>query len=318
MEKKYLTKLVGRLFDKQIDADELGQLNEWYDSLDTEEHSSPENRKSKSWSKLHGIIGSESKQVKRFTILSWIGKVAAVALLIIGAYAVVHQKAFEIPQVISESGSFSNDIGVVSLFLLPDSTQVWLSSGSTVEFVADFQNNRQVSLQGEAFFQVKSDTLHPFEIQIGEVYTEVLGTSFNLKGYKEESVELEVYTGKVLFGHQDQKDAGHSLVKNQKIKWDHEKGMESIQTFNSSQMPDWQQGIFRFEEAGINEIIQELERWYPLDFVVMNGGNKANCRYTGEFTQSSLEQVLEILSYTLNLTYQINENEVIIKLKPCK
>jgi len=317
MEKNYLKLLVQKLFDRKINPEELTQLNEWYDSLESEEYPVPDKLKADSWVHIQNKIGNISSHSKQSGIFPWIARVAAAAVIVVGAYAVIQHRSVETPRTISAAGSYTNDIGVVSTFLLPDSTKVWLSSGSTLDYVADFEQHRHVTLQGEAFFQVQRDSLHPFQILIGEVTTEVLGTTFNLRGYNEESVELEVYSGKVKFSHQNNQKEGHVLIKNQKIKWDRQQGMRPIHQFDSSVAPDWKQGVFRFEEADITEIIRELEKWYPLDFKVVNGSNYDMCRYTGEFTNSSLEQVLEILSYTLSLTYQIHENEAIIKLKPC-
>lgn len=317
MEKNYLNRLVQRFFEKKIDSEELDELNEWYDLLDTHKSPAPGNRKSASWAHINDLLEDSPKKTSQFKLMPWLGRVAAVALIAVCIYAVFQQRSIEKPVFVSQAGSFTNKIGAVSSFLLPDSTQVWLSSGSKLDYGEDFKKHRRVNLKGEAFFQVKRDSLHPFEIQIGEMTTEVLGTSFNLKGYDEKSVELQVYTGKVKFSHQDQQHEAQFLTKNQKTSWDHRLGMQSIQTFDSSLLPDWKQGVFRFEQASIHDIVGELEKWYPLDFKLLNGSGKNSCDYSGEFANSSLEQVLEILSYTLNISYQINANEVLIKLKSC-
>lgn len=213
------------------------------------------------------------------------------------------------------AGSFSNKVGSVSSFLLPDSTQVWLSTGSALQYEEDFPKNRKVRLQGEAFFEVRKNPDFPFEVTTDVVETKVLGTSFNLKAYPGEGVDLSVFTGKVQFGEPDSTDMFFLLTKNQTISWSAQSGFSKIKEFDSSVVPDWKSGVFRFENASLDDIVKSIARWYPVEFKVT--GNSGSCRFSGEFHRSSLEQVLEVLSYTLNLSYQIHENTVQIKSKPC-
>lgn len=219
-----------------------------------------------------------------------------------------------IPELIS-AGSYHNELGRVSSFLLPDSTKVWLSTGSTLHYAENFTSNRAVALEGEAFFKVKKNPDHPFEIQTEDLVTRVLGTSFNLKAYPGEVVDLSVYTGRVQFEHLQQGGEKFLLTKNQRISWSVDGGFSQIDVFDASIAPDWKSGVFRFENASLGEIVEALGRWYPVEFEV--GGNSGRCRFSGEFHRSSLEQVLEVLSYTLNLSYQIHENTVEITSKPC-
>ncbi|WP_026969756.1 FecR family protein [Algoriphagus terrigena] len=218
-------------------------------------------------------------------------------------------------QVSLPAGSFSNKVGSVSSFLLPDSTRVWLSTGSALQYGADFPKNRKVLLQGEAFFEVRKNPDFPFEVTTGGVETEVLGTSFNLKAYPGEGVDLSVFTGKVQFGEPDSTGGAFLLTKNQTISWSAQSGFSEIKSFDSALGPDWKSSVFRFENASLEDIVQSLGRWYPVEFEV--AGQAGRCRFSGEFHRSSLEQILEVLSYTLNLSYQIHETTVKIKSKPC-
>ncbi|HVV02934.1 MAG TPA: FecR family protein, partial [Puia sp.] len=83
--------------------------------------------------------------------------------------------------------------------LLPDSTQVWLNASSTLEFPEHFRTNkREVTLSGEAYFDVRHSEKTPFIIHTGKVSTTVLGTSFNIKAYPDrQHIIVSVSTGKV-------------------------------------------------------------------------------------------------------------------------
>lgn len=302
-----------RLFSKKYSGEDLQELNSWYDNLLSEHLKKSDSEKAKKavWKILEGEI---SLKRERSFWGSWL-KNAAVLLLIAACSWMVWnafpQKAEQQPLA---SGSYENDLGKVSKFLLPDSTVVWLSSGSRLEYAENFPTNRQVNLHGEAFFQVKRNTQSPFKIQTGDVTTQVLGTSFNLKSYNSDHVNLQVYSGLVQINHQNSKKS-FRLEKDQGINWNSQSGFSKILSFDSTYPPAWKSGIFRFNNSSIQEIIEELKLWYPVEFEIK--GTIKKCLYTGEFQTSSLEQVLEIMSYTLNLNYQIHENKVTIKGNPC-
>ncbi|MEM6395654.1 MAG: FecR domain-containing protein [Bacteroidota bacterium] len=87
---------------------------------------------------------------------------------------------------------------------LPDGSQVWLNTNSELAYAQPFEP-RQTRLKGEAFFEVERNPLQPFTVQTGEVETRVLGTSFNIRAYANQQVEVSVSTGKVAVAAQNQK-----------------------------------------------------------------------------------------------------------------
>ncbi len=254
---------------------------------------------------------------KSRSLASWY-RVAAVFVGILACTAVLWMEFSERTAPVTANipaGNFSNELGRVSTFLLPDSTRVWLSTGSTLHYGENFTTNRKVRLLGEAFFKVKKNPDYPFKIITDVLETRVLGTSFNLRAYPGEGVDLSVYTGKVQFSERETGGGAFFLTKNQSIYWNAQTGFSEVREFDASIAPDWKSGVFRFDDASLEDIVKSLQRWYPVKFEV--SGNSGRCRFSGEFHRSSLEQVLEVLSYTLNLSYQINENTVEIKSKPC-
>lgn len=82
------------------------------------------------------------------------------------------------------------------LVVLPDGSEVWLNSNSSLRFSEAFEE-RRVELEGEGFFDVVRDETRPFVVATGEVETRVLGTSFNVRAYAEEEVEVSVKSGRV-------------------------------------------------------------------------------------------------------------------------
>jgi len=104
----------------------------------------------------------------------------------------------ESPKVISLSEIITTDSAQV--FYLADSTKIYLNKNSSFDFPEVFDpNERVVYLEGEAFFEVRPDSLRPFIIYTESSITKVKGTSFNIKAYKGKDVEIEVSTGEVEF-----------------------------------------------------------------------------------------------------------------------
>jgi len=313
---------VRKLFTKSAgNRSEIDELNQWYDSLNesTDRPEGINQFRAKSWSNILDEIQPSSLQtqkVRKPFLGKWIWK-AAIFLCLCGAgYGLFTT----LPKKISEdkiaAGVFRNDIGKVSTFSLPDGTKVWLSTGSQLEYAEDFPGNRKVKLSGEAFFEVERNPYHPFQIATGAIYTEVLGTSFNLKSYDETGVELSVYSGRVKFSDQQSDKVSAVLLKGERISWSSETGVTEIGLFDINQLPGWRQGKITFDNAGLDMIRSTLKLWYKVEIHLE--GNGGNCHYSGEFTQASLEQILETLSYTLNLTYKINDTNVTIHANPCE
>lgn len=322
MDAKKIKQQVRKLFNQEAkDQSDIDRLSHWYQSLN-ETSSKPDDIdqiRTDSWESILDEIQSSDRQKEKDSksiFGKWIWKAAILLLICGGGYGLLYVLPDKETETFLAAGLYTNVIGKVSTFFLPDGSKVWLSTGSQIEYSEDFSRNRQVRLSGEAFFEVVRNSDFPFVITTGGVSTEVLGTSFNLKSYENSDVELSVYSGKVKFFNQKSTFDSAILLKGEKATWTSGDGIRDIELFDIEQLPNWRQGKITFDNAGIDVIQSTLERWYKVD--IKTEGKGRNCHYTGEFTQASLEQILETLSYALNLTYKINDANVTIHTKPCE
>lgn len=309
---------------KQGDPLDIKELNQWYGSMNeaTEKPHEMDLLRAGSWRKIqHEIDLSQAESSRTIGKRSisifgkWIWKAAILLIFCGSGYGVFSHLADKPGKSVIASGSFTNDIGKISSFVLPDGSKVWLSTGSTVEFAEDFPKNRRVTLIGEAFFDVFHNPEFPFLVSTGQVNTEVLGTSFNLKSYDLQTVELSVYSGRVRFSDLQINTDSAVLLKGERVSWMSGRGLSEIEQFDLNQLPDWRLGRISFDHADLKSIKSTLEQWYNVEISLV--GNDHDCQYSGEFTQSSLEHILQTLSYSLNLTYKINEEHVTIHANPC-
>lgn len=127
-------------------------------------------------------------------------QIAASLLLVIGMAYLFHKGSWSSEQNIVKRTAQNGDV-----FYLPDSSVVWLNKHSSLTYTASFDGNeRVVYLQGQAFFDVKKNPKQPFVIHASGTTTKVLGTSFDLKAYEGQDVQLTVVTGKVSFTAEQQ------------------------------------------------------------------------------------------------------------------
>lgn len=194
---------------------------------------------------------------------------------------------------------------------LPDGTTVKLNSGSKLIFTQPFrEDQRSVELEGEAYFEVAKDVRRPFVIQSGQLKTKVLGTSFNVRSYKDEkTISVSVLTGKVEIAN----EYGESDIlfpEDMGVYNKDDRGITKTK-FDNKSVFGWKDGILVFEDMEIKAILSNLEKWYDVEIIV-NKDLKMTGKYTGEYQNASLERILDGISFTSKFNYTINGKEVLI------
>jgi transmembrane sensor len=180
--------------------------------------------------------------------------------------------------------------------ILPDGTKVFLNYNSSLTYPENFDGDvRTVSLQGEAFFDVKPDAEHPFLIDANGTEIRVLGTSFNVKAYKEKPVRVDVSTGKVRVS----KDARKiDLVKGEgaEVLDDTIRGIKA-----NINMLGYRTQIYDFNAANLEDVITSIREGYHVDIRLTNQ-KIADCRLTIRFEKEPLDATLSVIAETLDLS----------------
>jgi len=200
--------------------------------------------------------------------------------------------------------------GDKSSIILPDSSQVWLNSGSKLTFCSNFKNGRKVSLEGEAFFSVAKDKKHPFRVKTADINIEVLGTQFNLKAYPDEnSVSTTLIEGRVHISSKYQ----HTLMSpDQKLIFDKgSKKMTLQQLTDTSVDTEWKEGRFVFHNETLEELKPKLERWFDCD-IVFGDDMVKDRRFTGVLGRESILEAITYFDLSKFVTCRIQGNRIII------
>ncbi|SHM90829.1 FecR family protein [Mucilaginibacter sp. OK098] len=206
--------------------------------------------------------------------------------------------------------------------LLADGSTVFLNSGSAIRIPSNYNvKSREVSLSGEAYFEVKHNAAKPFTIHSGKLLITDLGTAFDVKAYPEDrEIHVAVESGKVQVGKN--KPNGQfelyaaAITRNQQLVYNERDNSHAISPVKTSDVIAWQQNKLSFDNASFGEIAPLLERWYNVS--VKLNGRSACRRYTVSFNNEPVDHVLNVMTRLAGITYSIKDKVVVINLKNCR
>ena len=201
-------------------------------------------------------------------------------------------------------------IGGEYALILSDGTRVWLNADSELEYPVEFvKKERIVKLSGEAYFEVAPNPEQPFIVEAGGIQTRVLGTAFNFSAYRGENAStITLLTGKVAVsapGH-----AERVLLPGQQLKYDAENRKTVIKEVDAEDFVVWKDGLFLFNDCGLEEIIPRLSRWYGVTFHYDREKFGDLKFYIKTRRYEDIGTILNLLKLTENVTYSIEGNEV--------
>ncbi len=199
--------------------------------------------------------------------------------------------------------------------VLPDGSVAWLNKNSVISFSNNQDKERNVILNGEAFFEVVKNPEKPFVITSKNAVTQVLGTSFNLIAFDTaQTVKLTVATGKVSF-KSTKSNSEQIVTANEAAIIDLNGTNNKLSQFDINETT-WKENKLIFNDVPLNEAIKSIEHYYGVNISV-NNPLLNNCHVTCEFTNTNLIQVLDDLSKILSITYSKNNNDIVLSGKGC-
>jgi transmembrane sensor len=194
-------------------------------------------------------------------------------------------------------------------FCLPDGTTGWLNSSSSLKYNGNFLNDRQITLTGEAFFDVSRDRNRPFTVNTSEINLKVLGTRFNVASYEnEKTVEIVLEEGKLIFNDKELKKS-YTLKPNDLVIYNKTQKDFSTEVVQPQKYLSWTEGKLVFRNDPLDVIARRLERWYNID-VEVKVNSTENIRWRATFIDEALEDVLVLMKRSLHLNYSIENRDL--------
>ncbi|WP_372932186.1 FecR family protein [Mariniphaga sediminis] len=199
--------------------------------------------------------------------------------------------------------------GARTQFTLPDSSLVWLNCGSELLFPSHFEDKRQISLTGEAYFEVKKGK-SPFVVSTVYGDVEVKGTSFNVKAYQDDFFETTLVKGKV--NVLTEKGNGAAL----------RPGYQAVYTptgfkvdkVETELYTSWTEGRLIFRKESLPQMAKRLGRWYNIKIELDDDKRLEDIYYTATIEMESFSEVLNLLKVTASVDYTWDEENRVINL----
>ena len=199
--------------------------------------------------------------------------------------------------------------------VLPDGSKVWLNAASRLKYPTSFSGKeRVVELQGEAYFEIVHNPSMPFKVSLSSAkgampaHVEVLGTHFNIKAYPDEpATHTTLLEGSVKV-HKG--NAASLLRPGQQARWNDNTDI-SVTTADIEEVIAWKNGLFKFDEATIGDVMRQLARWYDVEVVYINGIPRD--LFQGEIYRNvNVSKVLKVLEAS-GVHFTVEGKKILVK-----
>ncbi len=260
--------------------------------------------------KVHNLIAKKEKmqyQKSLRRIIQLYSRVAAILLiplLIAGGYIFSSYLSNDGVQTGDQEvlTSIIAPLGSRVTFNLPDGTTGMLNGGAILSYSLPFVKNRQIKLEGEAWFEVKHDEKFPFEISSGNSIVRVLGTKFNISSYPQENfVEVVLNEGRIeVFNNVLEEKITMAPTERMVL----HNGKTSLSFVDPEKYNAWTEGRLVFRGDYMPEVARRIERWYNVK-IVLADSDLYKYSFRGTFEDDSLEEVLQFLCLTSPIRYKI-------------
>lgn len=257
------------------------------------------------------------------------GWVLVAALLLLGAGGVLGRLAVSSRAPERESAVALQEVatarGQRATIRLSDGTRITLGAASTVRYARDFgaRQHRDVYLDGQAYFEVVHDTLHPFAVHTARGVAEDLGTEFVVTAYSAmAAMQVVVASGKVMLRHAGPSVAdsgiGHGRTAPRLTLGPGELGLiDSSGTITRSSVADaspyfdWTRGRLVFRGVPLRDALPAIGRWYDVE-ITLGDPALADRRLVADFASQSAQEVVQLLALAVNARYEQHGRSIVL------
>ncbi len=234
----------------------------------------------------------------------WAKWAASVALIIAIGSIVSLLAIWQQPTVV-QSGQNSSTL----VHTLADGSTVYLKANTKLKYSKRFsRTDRNVTLDGEAFFDIESDPKNPFQINTEKATIAVLGTSFTVKSTTADFLDVVVETGTVSVSLKNRKQ---TVVANANERITLTEGRLAKTNINNSIKEQWRTNRLQFKDETLANIILAINKTYGTN-IVLGSPDLSQRRLTVTFQNNSITSMVEVISATLNLNAERSDNAIIL------
>jgi ferric-dicitrate binding protein FerR (iron transport regulator) len=203
--------------------------------------------------------------------------------------------------------------GLVTKITLPDQSEIWLNSGSTLTYPQRFsEDKRIVRLTGEAYFKVKADKKRRFDVMVSDrLSVSATGTEFNINAYEEDGkIEVVLAKGDVEVLTPPDRTPSHPLLPGQQLTYKKRDQTMAVSEANLYVKTSWKEGKMVFRRTSIHEIVKRLSRHFNVE-IELKDKELHGYEYSATFTTESIHDILYLLEKSAPIRCKIIEPEQI-------
>ncbi|MEL7587051.1 MAG: FecR domain-containing protein [Prolixibacteraceae bacterium] len=259
--------------------------------------------------RIHFLINSRSGRRPENRLLLFYSRIAAILfipLLTAGIYLAGRTMNQEnlVAEIHAPKGSRVQ-------FTLPDGSKGYLNGGSALTYATDFTNERKVRLTGEGYFEVTKDNRHPFTVETEFADVIVLGTKFDVCAYGgDQEVVTTLEEGQVRVIDKKTNNSA-SLYPGEQSRINILTGEMLHHQVDTRLFTSWKEEMLRFDNAPFADVVKKMERWYGIR-ITLDKSLQYSDNYTLTIKTESLREMLQLLSLTTPMKYEIKEDNVFI------
>ena len=271
-------------------------------------------RQDRLYGKIKGAVAAQHSR-RRVLSRTFFKVLSYAACLILGVFCTWYIMHHGQEEVLSKAYSVITEKGQKTTVILPDGTTVWLNSASRLSYDMSYaHSDRNVVLEGEAYFEVAKDDERPFTVHTEDYKVTALGTTFNVSAYKDDNMSVTTLVEGCIQVQSDRIDT--QLEGEQSISYNRHSG----EFVKKNTATAYASGLWRDNElvvgAGttLEQLTVILERNYNIQFEFLDETIK-NYKFEGIIKNCQLSNVLELVCLTAPVEYSIRSNKVVLDKK---
>jgi ferric-dicitrate binding protein FerR (iron transport regulator) len=194
------------------------------------------------------------------------------------------------------------DKGQISKVILPDSSVVWINSGSKITYNSRFaENNRKIQLVGQAFFHAAHNEKIPFVVDVNGFLVKVLGTKFDVNAYSgEKNIRVVLESGRVELHQASDHDFKYTLSPGEMATFNPENKKLTIDKVKPELFSSWKEGVLIFRDKPMAEVLDAIQRRYNIDIEVKDA-NIYKSVFTARISNEPLDKVLKSMEFSCSV-----------------
>lgn len=265
----------------------------------------PDYKIEESYRVLHARISKKNNFFK----LNQYFRYAAVLMVVMGistlAFYLGKQNSYVQDSAIKYTSVIA-DKGQISKIVLPDSSVIWLNSGTTLTYDNNYSyKNRNLNLSGQAFLEVKKNKNLPLIVASGNLRVKVLGTRFDVNAYPDDNrIKVTLESGKIELLNSADHSFNYQLNPGEMAEYESQSGRMEIKTVESKNYINWKDGALIFVDTPMTEVLKRLERKFDIEIEVGNPKVYKSV-FNANFKDESLKDILDYIQFSCSITYRL-------------